>query len=639
MRKEYAFIVASLLFGTPLVLRADPPTPDPAPNGSNIETRINIDVDKKTDTVHLISSTNDPDIITKVYILKHADPYELRPYIRTAVGADRIDGSPTFVECLKFNDGTGALIVSGEDYKFDHDKLTEMAGKDCLCIDEIVEMLDQPKITSSSGQPKLMFFPKYRSAAEVAVMARNVGLNGLLDYSELMYGSDRFAVDPGLNAVLFFANQYNMKNIEERLALYDRPLPEAKVSVTVYELDTENDGKIGVDFQAWKNGPGTEVFSISSQFGRGMNSAGLVNATKWGSAKYINFSPRWNTRFLDFLESKGRAKTIVRGVLNIRNNTQGYLGNTTSVPNFTDGTSVANNALFDYEDILGEWYPWGVAGAADALYTEHTLRAFDSQGTMITLANNMIPGTIRVCRVRNTGDSRTIYSLQIVEGTGNFVKNGKDLGRKVNECYNLEIMRDSGGTDSAFTGWERYTNNWNTGAGMMVQRSFQRDTRFGTYGFEMTVTPSICENATTLRINMRETSLLGFTENATGVAAMPRTSVSEVNTTVMCDNGNKEFFIGGLEKLARVRSVSKVPWLGSIPLLGYLFSSESEVTKKYQLVAVVRCEHQAPAELTSDEFEKAKAEISRETKDLDSNKYGFDQFLLDSEKKSPDPLP
>jgi type II secretory pathway component GspD/PulD (secretin) len=123
------------------------------------------------------------------------------------------------------------------------------------------------------------------------------------------------------------------------------------------------------------------------------------------------------------------------------------------------------------------------------------------------------------------------------------------------------------------------------------------------------------------------------------VAAVPRTSVSEVNTTIMCDNEHREFFIGGLEKLSRVRSVSKVPWLGSIPLLGYLFSSESEVTRKHQLVAVVRCEHQMPLEVPTDDFNKTKDKVLESTKDLDSNTYGFDQFLLDSEKKTLDPLP
>ena len=638
MRIKEIIAFSALAIAAPFVAQADPPTPDPAPNGSVIETRINIDVDKKTDTVHLVSDTNDPDIITKVYILKHADPYELRPYIRTAVGAHRIDGDSTFVECIKFSDGTGALIVSGEDYKFDHDKLSEMAGRDCLCVDEIVEMLDQPKITSSSGQPKLMFFPKYRSAAEIDQLMRNVGLNGVGDRAELQYGSDRSAVDPGLNAVLFYPNSYNMNNVKERLALYDQPLPEAKVTVTVYELDTENDGKIGVDFQAWKNGPGTELFTVNSQFMHGMSPQGIVNATQWSNAKYIDFSPRWNTRFLDFLEAKGRAKVIVQGALNIRNNTAGHLSNITGVPYYADGTPVANNALYDYEDILGEWYPWGTPGAADTMYTEYTLRAFDTHGTMITLSANMIPGTIRIARVKDDGNN-TIYSLQITEGSGSFVKDGKDLGKKVTECYGVEVLQDSGGTDGVFTGWTAHTFNWMHDANMMVQRGFRRATRISYYGFEMDIVPTICEESTTLDIHMENTSLLGFTENANGGAALPRTNVSTVNVRLMCDNKYDQFFIGGLEKLARVRSVSKVPWLGSIPLLGYLFSSESEVTKKTKLVAVVQCKHQSPSEVPGADFDAVKSKISKSTKALDSNTYGFDQFLLDPDKKKPAPLP
>jgi type II secretory pathway component GspD/PulD (secretin) len=185
-----------------------------------------------------------------------------------------------------------------------------------------------------------------------------------------------------------------------------------------------------------------------------------------------------------------------------------------------------------------------------------------------------------------------------------------------------------------------YTNNWNNDHSLTNIKNFQRDTQISNYGFTMSIVPSICKDTTTLAINMQNTSLIGFTENANGAAGAARTMTSEVNTTVMVNNQNKQFIIGGLEKTARVRSVSKVPWLGSLPLLGFIFSSESEVTKKSQLVAVVECEQQTPAQVMHPDFADAVKVIDKDHEDVGKgNSYGFDQFLLDKEKTSLEKLP
>lgn len=623
-----------------LTAHADPPTPAPRP--SNILTNMRMEIDKDTDTVHLISTNNDPDIITKTYVLKHADPYELRPYLRTAVGAEMITGGDSWVECIKYNDGTGILIVSAEDYRFSKEELKKHGGdENCLCIDEIVEMLDQPKITSSSGSARFIYFPEFRSAQEISDLVFNVGLNHLNDRAELLRGADTRVVDPGLNAVILYSPQYNVKNIEEMLEVYDRPLPEVKVDVGVYEVAYENDSKIGVDFQAWKNGPGADLFSVAARFAQGMSSQGVPNATGWGSTKYIQISPRWNSRFIDFLAAKGKAKTIVEGTLVIRNNEQGYLENTTRIPNFTDGTPIADRVLLDYEELFGNWATWGTAGvAADGGYEEYTLRAFDTSGQMITL-NTPFRGTVRIGRMADNGDATTPYTLQIINGTGAFfVKDGKNLGTRVNECYNLEIMIDGAGPGAAFTDWVAYTSQWETDKNFTIQKNFQRDTQLSSYGFQMTVTPTVCADTTVLDLNLQNTSLLGFTENANGAAGAARTSRSEFNTRLMVNNQNKRFIIGGIEKVSLVKSVSKVPWLGSLPIIGYIFASESTVVKKSQLVTVLNCQHQQPGTAVPariyGEIEKTRKALKKAPNQYN---YGFDQFHLDPNKRSLDPLP
>ena len=81
-----------------------------------------------------------------------------------------------------------------------------------------------------------------------------------------------------------------------------------------------------------------------------------------------------------------------------------------------------------------------------------------------------------------------------------------------------------------------------------VQKNFQRDTQISSYGFQMTITPTICSDSTSLALYMQNTSLMGFTENANGAAGAARIMTSEVNTELMVNNKNKRFIIGGLEK-------------------------------------------------------------------------------------------
>ena len=634
-------IFLSMIFAVSASLKADPPTPDPAPNGSSIRTRMNLEIEKNTDTVHLISTTNDPDIITKTYVLKHADPYELRPYLRTAVGAEMITGGSSRVECIKYNDGTGILIVSGEDYRFSREELKKRGGgEECMCIDEIVEQLDQPKITSSSGSARFIYFPEHRSAQEISDLVFNVGLNHPLDPAELMRGADSRVVDPGLNAVILYSPKYNVKNIEEMVEVYDRVLPEVKVEVKVFEIDYENDTKMGVDFQAWKNGPGSDLFSVAARFAQGMSTQGVSNATGWGSTKFIQLSPRWNSRFVDFLAAKGKAKTVVDAALIIRNNEQGYLENTTRVSNFTDGTPIADRVLLDYEELRGNWFAWGnipAAGAANGV-NDFTLRAFDSGGSMITVNANF-NGTIRIGRIADNGDGTTPYTLQMLQDAGGafFVKNGKNLGTRVNECYNLEVFTN---TAAGFTTWNAYTSQWDTDKNFTIQKNFQRDTQLSSYGFQMTIIPTVCIDTTVLALNIQNTSLLGFTENANGAAGAARTSRSEVNTRLMVDNKNRRFMIGGIEKTSLVRSTSKIPWIGSLPIIGYLFGSESTVVKKSQLVTVLTCQHQTPSTAVPANIYGDVRKLKKDIKNIENQyNYGFDQFHLDKEKTSLDTLP
>ena len=150
------------------------------------------------------------------------------------------------------------------------------------------------------------------------------------------------------------------------------------------------------------------------------------------------------------------------------------------------------------------------------------------------------------------------------------------------------------------------------------------------YGFSMTLAPVICEESSMISINMLNDSLVGWNSNGT-----PRiTRDSTVNTKVMLSNKGGRFVIGGLEKRNVVRGVTGVPFLKDMPFLGYLFSTESESTKKAQMVLVIECRTKDPDSPVKPPVSEDLLAVNKNTSEAGvKNEFGFEQYYLDKDKK------
>jgi general secretion pathway protein D len=101
-------------------------------------------------------------------------------------------------------------------------------------------------------------------------------------------------------------------------------------------------------------------------------------------------------------------------------------------------------------------------------------------------------------------------------------------------------------------------------------------------GIKLTVTPQVNEGTgVQLTIAQEVSSISG----ATGVDVI--TNKREIKTTVMVDSG-ATVILGGLIDEDVQESVQKVPLLGDIPILGHLFKSTSNTTRKRNLMVFIR---------------------------------------------------
>ncbi|MBO5690156.1 MAG: hypothetical protein J6S73_09510 [Lentisphaeria bacterium] len=338
-------------------------------NASRVEAHLQVQVDRNTEKILFIRDNNDPRVVTKCYLLKNVDPYQFRDYLRQMVQSKRVGnatleqqypapaatavpsgvsapvvngpaaqpgynppvqlGSNTAVECLKYVDGTGLLIVSAEEYRFkDHEN--------GIGIDKLVATLDDPALgVLSYGSQMFIYMPKFVPASYLKPMIENVGMN-INDVTELWQGGDIVATDPDLNWLIFDVSNYSCSNIAKLLAKYDVPLPQVRLHVTVYEIYRENDERMGIDFQNWKNNEGADLFSAGGRYRNNWaaiydGSRQLLQAQGSERTSFYNFNPRWNTRYIDFLAATGKARVVHTGELCIRNSTSANLSRKTSI--------------------------------------------------------------------------------------------------------------------------------------------------------------------------------------------------------------------------------------------------------------------------------------------------------------------
>lgn len=351
-------------------------------DSTRVNAWMNINVSGDTKELHFIRDNNDPRVVTKTYILKNVDPYEFRDYLRQMVQSKRVGnasmqqqypsnttarpyvattsspqlnpataqpgydpaaqlGSNTAVECIKYADGTGLLIVSAEEYRFKD-------NENGIGIDTLVAMLDDPALGALNyGYQMFIYLPKFVPARNLMPLLENVGMN-TSDVTEVWQGQDLVAIDPDLNLLAFDVANYSCGNIAAMLEKYDVPIPQVKLEISVYELTSENDDKMGIDFQNWKNNEGTNFFSAGGRYRNNWEAAysgAVMPHQTFGSERtsFYNFNPRWNTRYLDFLAARGKAKVIHTGTLVIRNNQTATLERTTRLF-YADKTVPANNA-------------------------------------------------------------------------------------------------------------------------------------------------------------------------------------------------------------------------------------------------------------------------------------------------------
>ncbi|KGQ20090.1 Type IV pilus biogenesis protein PilQ [Lysobacter dokdonensis DS-58] len=102
---------------------------------------------------------------------------------------------------------------------------------------------------------------------------------------------------------------------------------------------------------------------------------------------------------------------------------------------------------------------------------------------------------------------------------------------------------------------------------------------------ELKVTPTITNDGRVfLNMAVKKDEIEGFVQS--GIGDVPQINKREVNTAVLVDNG-QTVVIGGVYEFRDRADVTKVPWLGDLPVIGNLFKKKGRTKEKAELLIFV----------------------------------------------------
>ena len=386
-------------------------------------------------------------------------------------------------------------------------------------VDALMKELDRPKLTTSSGSKAFYYRLKHRSSEDAAFRDT---LAGYMSPTLVQLN------DPETNAIFFFDAPSAVSDVQEALQVMDVPTPQIRMDMTIYEVNLLNDGTLGLDFHAWKNGPGRSLFAVGAfaqsestrvsgagavpLFDTGMGTSGLPGHNLSNSGANVAVLYEAPSAFFDFLVTKGKAQVKAQASLNVLHNNTATLQSTDSI------------LFFAVEDAAGK--DLGVNANAIAAAPKGGYRT----------DNNVLDPA--------SGQSTNVPKNRSVVGT---ISTRKDLG----------------------------------GPQMTAQ-----DT-----GIFVQVTPTIGTELINMAVVVRILNHVGLADNERPIIVR-RT----LDTHVKAKDG-QEVVLGGMVHETVLNTTRKVPVLGSIPVIGYLFGGEIKQTQKRLVVLVIKPSVNIPGNL------------------------------------------
>ena len=466
--------------------------------------------------------------VPKVYDIQYANPYNLFRWVRRAAQIE--EGGYYFFARPDENGQVkgGKVVVILPEYM--------LPG-----MDEMMALLDRPGLTSASGEIFYYFRPNHRNTADTGFVQMIQAITG---------NSGDVVADHEANMLLVYAAESKVEDVKRMLPYVDVPPAQVMIEATVYEIRVDNESALGLDYVAWKNGPGRNAFGyqlFSEQLRvNSLDDMGVVTgdsisvlpghrySASGGNVAWVLDVP---SAFFDFLVVKGKARVMTSAKIAARNRIPASLE--------------AGDTILYY---------------------------------------NVVNGVAPLAGVRPTGFPVDPQNTATVSNTSNpFPDNRIVVGTRTTRELTGDVA-----------------------------------------GVKLEITPVIGENEITLDVGVELVSHTGYDDK--GVPQLVERSA----TSTLQLRDNEQVVLGGYSREVFVQRADKMPWLGSLPYLGWLFGKEGNTTERRQVVIVLT--PHVITDFTAMGYQqtqidaaliKSKA-LRQQATEVPHTDVGFDQWLMDT---------
>lgn len=247
---------------------------------------------------------------SKVYELKHVGAHDIMPFIQGAI--KRFDEQST-IQSLDYVKGKKQFIV------------VSTGSQMIPYIDDIVAKLDHPcgktdkigSIVDGDGVSRFVYFSKYRGTENMRSVIAQTFTGG--------YGSGASFFDDATNTFYWKSSKSEGEEYLKFLKAIDHPVPQMNVSLNIYLVNDNDFQELGIDYMAWKNGPGANLFAGGfdfTNFSSSTNMDQMLDVVSKGVASGMGgfmVAPQFDATFLRMLAQKGKAKMASSASLTLVN--------------------------------------------------------------------------------------------------------------------------------------------------------------------------------------------------------------------------------------------------------------------------------------------------------------------------------
>ena len=176
-------------------------------------------------------------------------------------------------------------------------------------VDDFIEKVDRKieidghvpgEIIRGTGITRAVYRPKYRSGQDLV----NVIVNAVIN--EGPFGSV-YGYDQNSNQIYWKDNSSNTEYMFDFLSWLDRPAPQISFQFSIYEIRESTMRDLGLDYLAWKNGPGLNIFQTGwDVFSLSSGGSAALQAMS-GPVGGFFFAPQFDASFLRLLQQSGNA--------------------------------------------------------------------------------------------------------------------------------------------------------------------------------------------------------------------------------------------------------------------------------------------------------------------------------------------